>query len=367
MRTLAGRIALAPFLAIAPALGHGLPMCGTGFQPVESPAPQETKAPQPLPVEETVRRAIEALDRMEQGGDAQTLLTEATRYADMVRSRQPDHPRLVYIIGRIKIGAGQTIGGIRDLQAFTRTGEGRNDWKAFRVLGDAFVGNYATLAQTQYQRAYALNDREPSILLGLSRAAEKLGRRGQALQYADAAVRLDGQRTIAYLTYYARLLLAAGRLDDAVKNASRSLELAKQAHQDSPYEPAALRPLQSQYQFYMFLLRDKIQEDPASAEAYILFAKAGEQLGEVEKTIQWHNALDAITQGVEHTAPNTPPALKLERARLLALVGRIDEAVEEYEFILKSNPDHPIARQAIEDLRRQHNPAADSSTGTRDD
>lgn len=319
-----------------------------------------------LPVAQAVRRAIEALDAVEQGGEAQTLLADAQRYARMVLEQEPEHPRLLYIMGRLKIFAGRTVDGIRDLQAFTDTREGQNDWKAYQILGDAFVSNYASLAQAQYKKAYALNDREPAVLLGLSRAAAKLGRGEQALSYAEAAVRLDGRQTIAYLTYYAQLLQAMRRLPAAVEMSTLSLELAKQAYRNSPAKSSVLRALQSQYQIYMLILRDKINEAPEDCEAYILFAKAGEELGEIEKLIQWHNALDAITQGVERTAPNTPLSLRLERGRLLGLVGRVTEAVEEYESILASMPDHPLARRALKELRREDEQIPEPSTDDHD-
>ena len=75
------------------------PQAGTGLETVTPPNPSTGDGP--ISVDEALRAAQEALDRLEDAdGEAavRALLDEVNRHVEALRASDPDHPRLLYIV-----------------------------------------------------------------------------------------------------------------------------------------------------------------------------------------------------------------------------------------------------------------------------
>lgn len=324
----------------------------TPAEPAEPGEPPPSPQPQPaLPVAEAVRLGQAALEAIDAGGDPRSLLAEIVGYVRIIQSGEPAHPWLPYITGRARLLAGQKVDGIRDMQTFTRSPQGRTEWKAFLVLGDALVEEFPSLAEAEYRRALALHGQSPEVHIGLSRVARKQGRAAESLEEAQAALRLEGGVTIANLAYLAELLRAMGQIENAVTVSRRAVDAARAQQQAQLADVRGLQVLQTQIQFHMVILRDWITANPKDAGAYLTFSRLGEELGGIEEMIQCHNAISALEQGIARLESDASLSLKLERARLLAEVGRRDEAVQAYEAILLIEPDDPAAQAGLDRLR----------------
>ncbi len=310
----------------------------------DSPAPA-------ISADEAIAAALQSLDAIEAGADPSESLRSAAEMLKLAAVAAPGDPRLLWISGRIKLLTGQGVDGIREIQAYAQSPQGRIDWKAFRTLGDALAEQYASLAAAEYKRAYALNDRDPRVLLGLSRTARAQGRAAEALAWAQRAAQLPDGRRIEHLTYLAQLLRESGKLEEAVKAAEVALEQARTARRENLGDVGALTTLQTQYQVYMVFLRDAIGAAPKNAEFYLLFARAGEELGEIERLVQWHNVRKSLAHGLTTLGAEAPVSMRLAHARVTAQIGLTDEAIAEYEQILVDHPDDAEAKSALAELK----------------
>jgi len=309
------------------------------------------EAPTAISAEEAIASALRSLDAIDQGADAAESLKSAAEMLKIAAGSAPGDARLLWISGRIRLLTGQGVDAIREIRAYTQSPQGRNDWIAFRTLGDALAGQYASLAAAEYKKAYALNDQDPRVLIGLSRTARAQGRAAEARLWAQRATQLPGGRRIEFLTYYGQLLREAGNASEALKVAAAALEQAKAIRRDNLADAAALTVLETQYQVYMVFLRDAIAAAPGNAEFYLLFARAGEELGEIEMLIQWHNVRKSLAHGLETLGDEAPLTMHLEHARVTGAIGLIDEAIAEYEEIIAAHADHAEAKSALEALR----------------
>lgn len=331
----------------------------------EAPSEAEATAAT-VNVEEAIRLAIRTLDRIdaeEEGDDVQALLEEANGHIEDVRAADPGNPWLGYLYGRLLARIGRAGDAIEQLRDFVDTREGRNEWRAFCLLGDLFAGEFPRLAKANYEKAKALNPAAPDVLLGLSACEAKLGATEEAIQLARDAAAADGHRTVRYVSHLAALLKAARRPDEALLEAKRARELAQR---DVEADPGALKPLvvaDRQYQLLIEILQIRLaratveQRDGTSRDTTrisadsISLASYLRQRAELRQTLALHEALRALELGVEGTAPNTPPALLEQHGITLAEVGRNDAAIEVFERLVASDPGNAVAMEWLARLK----------------
>ncbi len=359
-------------------------------EPGESTAAPETSKEQEIGVEEAIRLAIDLLDRLETGdvasphvGDAnsryrrpqggppasdksdtpETLLERVSHYIEIVRADDPVNPFLPYLHGRVYAFAGRQGDAVEQLRKFVRTREGRNEWRAYRILGDLFVVEFPRLAKANYEKAAALNADEPSVLFGLSVCAFKFGAAGEAISKAREALAADGRKTIRYVSHLAILLKAAGSLGEARREAEQALRLAKEEMRSKPGVRAPLLVVNVQYQLLVDIMQARLaQAAPERSEGagtetarlvddYLDLATYLRVQDRIAQMLSLHAVLSVIEDGVDRTSPDTPPALLEQYGIVLAEVGGTEAAIAVFEKLLKTNPNNPIAAEQLRRLR----------------
>ncbi len=318
-----------------------------------------------LPPEEAVRQALAAFERIELGGDVQKEAAEITRLYNMLVETAKDNPWLFYIRGRSAILSGRVVDGISDLEAFTKTPPGQTDWKTFRILGDVHVQDYPRLAEAKYRQALALNDREPTILLGLSQAVFKSGRKDEGVQLAERALALDGRQHVGYFDNLAAMLRSRGGEGDlykAVEVVNQAIQVAQKGADQNPLDLLSLRVLAGEYEAALVLLRDVLVAEPKNASAYKAAVDVGANLAEIRHRLSLLEAVALLeVQAMPALEGKFTPELAQSYARLLELVGRVDDACKTYQTLLDNDPAHAEAKAALERLKNA--PAAPAPAG----
>lgn len=319
------------------------------------PAAPPTSPPE-MSVDEAIRAANDALDELPSATDSDirsSLLDELDRLTEIVRNAEPSNPWLHFLYGRAYAATGRQGDAIDLLRKFVETREGRNEWRAHRILGDLFVDEFPRLANANYRKAAALNDHEPTVLLGLSRCAAKIGAYAEAVRLAEQTVAADGRQTIRYLNHLARLLVDGRQWTRARREAQAALRLADQAARNRPGERGPLQVLDAQYQLLVDVSTGLTNETPAASQPYLETARYLRARGDNAAMMYLFQILRVLEVGIERTAPNPPPELLQEYAQTLAQVGRRDQAIAEFERLLSLDPSNPVA---AEWLRRLHEP-----------
>ena len=322
----------------------------------ETPATRETET-------SALRAAQEALDRLEEAnGEAavRAILDEVNRHVADLRASDPDHPRLSYLLGRIYQVTGRGGDAIDQLRKFVQTREGRNEWRAYRMLGDLFVEEFPRLAKANYEQAAALKAGEPSVLYGLSLSATKLGRQEEALRFARQAVESDDAGAVAYVSHLARILMSQQAWEDAERTARSSLELARRAMRDKPSRSDPIQVADAQYALLMEIVQSRLAAaGPRSAEPtgvdavetadlYLRLAGFVRERMHLASILSQHQVLLVLEAGVGRTSPDTPVDLLEAYALALADVGRSDDALDTFQRILAASPQNARAAEWLQ-------------------
>ncbi len=311
-------------------------------------------AASPVDVDQLIREALANLDELERVEDPamrSRLLEEVLDRARVVQESDPDNPWAKYVFGRAYLISGRAGDAIDYMQRFVRTREGRNEWRAHRLLGDMFVGKFPRLAQASYQRAIALKPGEPALLHGLSVCAAKTGDLDEAIRLAEEAVLADGRRTIAYQHHYARTLASRGRLAEARHVALAVLALAEKAAREQRGEREPLEVLDKQHQLVIDVIDGLIRDDPGHAENYVEIVKYLRARSANSIEIARFDVLDILEAGVTEARPDRAPRLMVEYGRTLAAVGRLEQAMAVLKDVLAADPQNSEARKALAELQ----------------
>jgi len=331
--------------------------------PAESTQQESSESTEQAPAaspQEAVGLAREAFERIDNGGDLQKEAAHINRLFKYLLENDKTNPWVLYIRGRSAMLSNRGVEGMRDLEEFSLTDPGKSDWKTFRLLGDAHVREYPRLAAARYRQALALNDREPSILLGLSQASFKLGERAEALAMAEKAMELDAGRSVGYLDNYAALIRLdalqrtegrAEQLRKATLIVDKAITMVQDVVKKHGPNPGILRLLANEYESALILLRDILQDQPENVSAYQAAADVSFSLAEVRRQLQLHDALALIElQAMKRLEGKVPADLAMSYARLLVGVGRLADARTVYTKIIEGEPGHAGAMEALRRL-----------------
>jgi len=187
-------------------------------------------------------------------------------------------------------------------------------------------------------RAFTLAPQEAASWLveGMRREWVERSRRKAAVAYLEAIARAP-RETTAY-GWLALLLAATGRFDEAVAR-------ARQGHAIDPGEPST-----AAYLGWTFFLARRFDEAFAVFEPSPEFAVAWiARAWILERAGRWDEALAAIDEGV---ASNETRFARRERVRILAGMGREQEAQEAFESIIESGAFFPSFERALLALAR---------------
>lgn len=350
---LAAALAIVTDLAWAPRVAF----CQKAIAPVTAARTSEPESPPTADLDTEIAAAIETLDLLESTQDSATPAAskaEAQRRIDAVGKVDPQTPWLHYLNGRMLALGGRGGDAVASLRRFIETREGRNEWRAYRLLGDLFVLEFPQLAKANYRKALQLKPDEPRVLLGLSRCASLLGRADQAVRLARRAVDTgDGDKLVA-VHQLARTLMALKRWDEAQAEALKAVDLARKRDADTPGAVRPIRALENQYKLTIDLLRARVNDtaDPqVLAELYLLLARTVRERARNTVRLSDYEVLDLLRTGIEKTGTNPPPRLRQEYAIMLARVGRRDDAIVEFERLLEADPFSPAASEWLARLR----------------
>jgi tetratricopeptide (TPR) repeat protein len=312
-------------------------------------------------VQDVVAAARDLFDQAESAftkAEREQRIQEAKKQVDVVRSADAASPWLLYLQARLLVLEGRHTEARDRLRDFLETREGRNEWSAYRVLGDLFVDRFPRLAKYQYERAAELKPNDPRTLLGQSLCAFQLADLDKARQFAQEAVTADGRRQARSLTQWAVVLQAQKRWSLAEPEAAEALRLVETEAARRPETRETLGLVETQVRLLVEIADGLVSENPSDAEAYLRCADYVRRQAEVENRLRRHDVLAVLALGVEKTAPNVPAKLRKAYGVELAELGRNDEAVAQFEQVLAADPEDNQAREWLGRL------AAQSSRGS---
>ena len=267
-------------------------------------------------------------------------------YIDLVESRDPDNTWLSYLYGRAYGLGGRQGDAIEQLRKFVSTRDGRNEWRAYRSLGDLFVGDFPRLAEANYGKALALNPDEPDVLRGLSICKTKFGSLDEAIRLARSAVAADGRRRVRFVSHLASLLTSANEWAEALRQEEYALRLARKAVDEQPGEPSPLLIVDAQYQLLISTLQARIngsQESPASD--FLQLADYVRRRTQIVSRLALHKVLLIMEARMDENDSDVAAPLLQEYGVLLAEVDRVDEAKAVFERLLARQPDNAVATE----------------------
>lgn len=313
------------------------------------PTPPDKANPQALhdaAAAELVR--LEALDAEEIDATALELLN---KHMAALQTADPSHVRLSYLFARAYAISGRPKDAIEQLRRFVETREGRTEWEAHRRLGDLFVDEFPQLARASYHRAAELKAGEPSILLGLSNCAYKLGQLEEAIRLAREAADADGRKTVRVVSHVARMLIAKQEWTDADRHAALATELAAAQVTSQPGRRADLRVLDAQYKLTVELLQARIADRSAGPDDFTRLAALYRRRNELAAQLNLHECIRILEVGIKSMGDSPSTKLLEEYAAMLAEVGRTVDAVAAYERLLMVDPQNVRALEGIKKLK----------------
>ncbi len=304
-------------------------------------------------VEDMVLRIQRELDELESLPDPEERLKGAASLSakiEGVQATDPGNPWLLYLHGRLNVLVGRTGEGRDQLRKFIETREGRNEWTAYRVLGDLFSTEFPRLAEAQYVKARELRGDDADILLGLSVCRMKLADVEGAARYADEAVQADGRKNAAPLSQRALVLAARKAWVPAEESAKAALALAEEALMREPGRRSLVRQVETQSQRLCDILRAYLAQAPRDFDAALRLEQYERHRWDVLALLSRFEAVDLLETALAAAGDSPPVKLRERYAAVLIEVGRSAEARRQYEEILRTDPAHEHAKQMLEKL-----------------
>ena len=344
------------------AIVSALPLVALSSPPTATDAPQVGTDS----VAEAIRsatRLLDELDTAEDGHHAQSLTKQIEDNLDVIRTADESNPWLAYLYGRMLAKTGRQGDAIRQLRRFTTTREGRNEWHAYLLLGDLFVGEFPRLARANYQKAQVLNEDEADVFLGLSKCALKLGHAKEAIALARQATEANPTQSAKYRIQLIHALRHSGQWDEAAREAETALEQSKRDAQQAPGKLAPLLIIDTEYQLLIDVFRSRIREASMNRKRELPFDATGfandhlrlahymRERAVNAQSIAVHEMLKTLQSGVNETAPETPIFLLESYGVILAEAGRRAAAIDVFEQILSIDSTNKPANDWLNRLR----------------
>ncbi len=207
--------------------------------------------------------------------------------------KTPDDPWLLYLNAQLLTLTGQRGDAITQLRRFIQTREGQTAWQAHRDLGDLFVAEFPQLAKASYEKAAQLTANESSVLYGLSLCAAKLGRRTEAIDYAQRAA--AAKSTVKCWTNLATLTAGEKQWDQAISASTKALKLAQENAIKEKNTQSSLIVIEAQLKHVIDILQTKFQELSATnREDALQLAALYRQRAELIRKIILYDGLKSL-------------------------------------------------------------------------
>lgn len=334
-------------------------LTATAQQPPNAPqkdaAPTEALSEDQPSAEQALRAAIEAAERLEdaEGDETVGLLEQISSYAAIIHADNPINPWLDYLTGYAFAASGRKGDAIERIQSFVDTREGRNYWRAHRLLGDLLINAYPRLAKSSFVKARKLTQNEPTVLFGLSRCAASAGEFAAAADLAEQVVSADGGKSLRYVHFLTELLVREGRWDDAWRRARQAVTIAERDVAIEVNIRARLQLLVTEIDIFLEVLRGVIREDPAGEDAYLEMVDLTRKMALTGIRISEIDELKILEEGVKETGDRASPRLLEAYAVALVQVGRTDAAIVAFQKLLVKDPANPTATDWLIRLRQE--------------
>lgn len=306
-----------------------------------------------MSADRALQEAISLVRRLAEGdeeGGWEDVSARMDRYLAIIEADNPSSPWLFYLYGWVYTIGGQKGDAIEQFEKFTATREGRNEWLAYRMLGDLLVDQFPRLAKANYAKAGALVDREPSVLHGLSRCAVATGDLTEAIRLAREAVDADRSARVRYLSHLARTLARERRWGEAQRAAETALERALSDRRKDPSSDRPLKLADLQYQILLDIARGRINETP-SPEGYVRIVDYIERRAEIANQLHRFEIVRLLEVAIREPGGDSYAPLHERYVVALATLDRTEEAVRAIERLLRFDPSNPTAREWLARLR----------------
>lgn len=303
-----------------------------------------------MTVEEATAKATAMLDGFDaRWGETPSReeLQELERLLAAIQRSDPKDPRVDYLYGRGFAAMGRDGSARNALVRFVETREGRNEWKAYRILGDLFVDEFPRMALAKYQKAAELKPGDPTVLLGMSRAHYEVGELSRALDLARRAVEADSSGQLRPLTHLANMYAASDQWAEAERTADSAIAKAREMVRSQPPRKSILSALQQQYDLLIGILQSNLTSGPPQAELMARLGRAMRERSAVAAQVGLVDAATFIEAGMKLLDGEPPPELLFEYGVILAELGRGEEAIAAFEKVLVAQPDHAEAKSWI--------------------
>ena len=324
------------------------------------PAVEPPAGATPVSLDDLTRTVTEILDELDARWGEPPSREELDRLNELVlriQAADPASERVQYLYGRAWALMGRTGAAISSLQKYVDSRDGRNEWKAFRVLGDLFVDEFPRMALSNYEKAAALKPDEPTVLLGMSRGYHGVGERDKALDYAKRAVMADRGRYVRPVGHLAKMFAANQQWSEADRTAMAALEKAQAQLQAEPGRRGALILLQEQYDLLIGMLRTRLAAPGAGSDQYARLGRFMRERADTAAKLALYDVLSVINVGLRAFQPASADLL-LEQAITLAELDRRSDAIEVFEKVLSLDPDNSTAKDWLSRLRASTSAAA---------
>jgi putative PEP-CTERM system TPR-repeat lipoprotein len=267
-------------------------------------------------------------------------LTEAAQLVNSVVSAQPDNLAARDLQAVLAISAGDRQRGRQRLQAILNEDPGFHPARINLVRLDIIEGHHEAASQV-LQQMLARDANDQAALVESARLAAARNDPEVAIRHLQRVLELDPDAfnpTVELMKLY----LTAGRPDDAVK-------LGLGLEDANPTSVTAKLALAE-----VWLARD----NPGAAnnllgEAARLASRDPEQLAGIAALQLKAGAVEGAEQSLRRALQGQPDSVsvRLKLATLLARQRRLEEAAEEVNAVLATQPNNPLAISILADVR----------------
>jgi tetratricopeptide (TPR) repeat protein len=302
--------------------------------------------------DDALKRARQAIKKAEERGtDATTQLDIAKAYLQQADRFDANDAVIEYLYARMNILVGYRREGFKKIDDYVLTAEGRNDWEAYKILGDLHLqAKYYVMAEDKYKIALRLAPNEPSIFIGLARVATKRSLRQDALEYAAKAVELNPRDAEAH-EIHAAALATLSRFDLAKAAIQKAIDQTQSELSQDLGNRSKLDLFQKRLETLQQVLKAIIDRDPKAATAYVELHKCMNLQIQARNLADEQSSFEVLKQGVEKTRPDTPSDLMFEYALQASKFGRTQDAITLLEDHLKDHSSDDKAKEMLEMLR----------------
>ncbi len=279
------------------------------------------------------------------------LMDQLRQCITVVQANDTANPWFNYLRGAMLAYAKRQADAVQAFNQFVESTEGRDQWRAYRFLGDLLVDKYPSLALAKYERANLLNPNEPQVLYGLSVTYTKLGKLEKALEFAEKTVAVTPAIHPArgeFLNWYANRLAEDEQYEAALEQATLALEIARSKYADDPASRNALLTLSLRFQTLRSIAQAKVEQVGDDAVNYSRVVDLTRQAAEIQRRIVLLDALNYLNAGIENAKGAIPVSVLEQKAELLIELDRVDEAREVYREVLRLSPANEKAKAFLE-------------------